>query len=362
MTQETSILIIGAGAVGAFYASRLAVAPNTSVSAVCRSSYTRVKSHGFNITSPSHGSYTWRPTHVFRDNTDARAAKLSWDYIVVSTKALPDAGDDSELLEGLVGKETAIVLIQNGLGVEEPYVARFPEASVSSAVTIISAAQVEPGAIRHNRWTRINSGPFVSGDMGKEREAKATELNQRFVELLTQGGIKDAAAYSHSKLQLLRWHKLIINATFNPSAVLSGGSTNSGMAHDVEMYIFLQDAMQEIKAVAEKLHGEFPKDFASPERILESTKKNTSGSKPSMLLDWEEGRRMELEVILGNPIRIARDAGLAMPRVQTLYALLKKGEFDEVLVYLGWMLIFTQPRKTATSEKRRRAESYESAS
>ena len=45
-----------------------------------------------------------------------------------------------------------------------------------------------------------------------------------------------------------------------------------------------------------------------------------------MLLDWQAARPMELEVILGNPIRIARRQGLDMPRLQTLYALLKMAQ------------------------------------
>ncbi|KAK4955407.1 hypothetical protein LTR28_006101 [Elasticomyces elasticus] len=45
-----------------------------------------------------------------------------------------------------------------------------------------------------------------------------------------------------------------------------------------------------------------------------------------MQLDWESGKRMELEVILGNPVRIAREQGLEMPRLQTLYALLKMAQ------------------------------------
>ena len=45
-----------------------------------------------------------------------------------------------------------------------------------------------------------------------------------------------------------------------------------------------------------------------------------------MLLDWEAGRPLELEVILGNPIRIARRKGVEMPRLQSLYALLKMAE------------------------------------
>jgi ketopantoate reductase len=70
----------------------------------------------------------------------------------------------------------------------------------------------------------------------------------------------------------------------------------------------------------------FPKEFATSDAILRSTQRNTSGSKPSMLLDWESEKQMELEVILGNPIRLAKEKGLEMPRLQTLYALLKMKE------------------------------------
>ena len=66
--------------------------------------------------------------------------------------------------------------------------------------------------------------------------------------------------------------------------------------------------------------------LATAEQVLASVRKNTSGSRPSMWQDWEKGRKMELEVILGNPIRIAREHELEMPRLQTMYALLKKAQ------------------------------------
>jgi 2-dehydropantoate 2-reductase len=113
----------------------------------------------------------------------------------------------------------------------------------------------------------------------------------------------------------------------NPSAVLSNGTTNNAMAMDPELYIHLKGVMDEVLSTAPKVLGTpLPKEFATSEAILKSTRKNTSGSKPSMLLDWENGKQMELEVILGNPIRIAREKGLEMPRLQTLYALLRKAQ------------------------------------
>ena len=324
------ILIFGAGAVGAFYASRLAHAPEARVSVVCRSNYDAVKSDGFTVHSPQYGTDLFHPYKVFPNPEAASTSTVkTWDYVVVSTKALPDVSDDSVLLERLVDSNTSIVLIQNGIGVEAPYAKRFPQATILSAVTIVSAAQPKHGIIKHNRWTRINIGPYVPAAYGGESKKRtsidqATIRNATFVGLLQVGGVKDAEAYDHAKLQLVRWHKIAINAAMNPSSVLSGGSTNAEMALDTEMYTHLKGTMDEVFNAAVKVTGvPFPEEFAPPEVILRSTRKNTSGSKPSMWLDWEQGKRMELEVILGNPIRIAREHDVDMPRLQSMYAILK---------------------------------------
>ncbi|KAK4944087.1 hypothetical protein LTR10_016420 [Elasticomyces elasticus] len=319
------ILFFGAGAIGAFYASRVALNPDTNVSVICRSNYAEVAKNGFRITSSQYSNYQWRPTRTFKSVQDAHKSGVTWNYVVVCTKALPDLSDDSKLIEPLIRPETAIVLIQNGLGVEQPYAQRYSQSSILSAVTIASCAQVSDGHIKHNRWTRINVGPYFSDSTSSSAKDKATAQNQTFVDLMLQGGdIKDAIADTHEKLQLVRWHKIAINASMNPSAVLSGGATNEEMSTDSELYIHLKGVMDEVLTTAPKVIGQpFPSSFASPEAILRSTQRNKSGSKPSMLLDWEAGKPMELEVILGNPIRLAKERGYEMPRMQTLYALLK---------------------------------------
>lgn len=325
--MSANVLIVGAGAIGAFYASRIAQVAGAAVSVICRSNYKAVKANGFQVTSPQYGDYTFVPANTFANPEEARKSGLKWDFIVVSTKALPDVSDDSTILEGLVSNNTAIVLIQNGLGVEAPYAKRFPHAVICSAVTIATCAQPEHGQIKHNRWTRINSGPYLPHlDLGKpeENDYKATLLNDAFITLLNEGGIKDASAYSHAKLQLVRWHKIAINASMNPSSVLTLGSSNNAMVSDDEMSRHIHGVMTEILETAPKILGApMPSDFATPEQIIKSTRKNTSGSKPSMAMDWEQGKKMEIEVILGNPIRIARERGFEMPRLQSLYAMVK---------------------------------------
>ena len=112
----------------------------------------------------------------------------------------------------------------------------------------------------------------------------------------------------------------------NPSAVLSNGAANARMSLDPELRIHLKAGMEEVFRAAEAVLGApIPKTLATADQILKSTERNTSG-RPSMLLDWHKGAPMELEVILGNPVRLARAKGIEMPRLQAMYALLKMAQ------------------------------------
>ncbi|KAF8605320.1 2-dehydropantoate 2-reductase [Ceratobasidium sp. AG-I] len=320
------ILIVGAGAVGCFYASRLHAEqgnPRVEVSLVCRSNYKAIAEKGVTLKTRSFGDYTFTPKHVFASVAEAGKHQEIWDYVVVTTKALPDVSDDSEIVVPLVTRgRSSIVLIQNGVGVEEPYRKRFPENPVLSAVTVISAEQVEPGVIVQNRWTRISIGAYTDG-IGKDERP---EYNRLFVELLKNGGVKDAEEYGENDLQMVRWHKIAINASMNPSSVLSNGTGNARMSQDPELRDHLRETMLEVFRAAEAVLGRpVPPSLATADKILTSTERNTGG-KPSMLLDWERGAAMELEVILGNPIRAAKAKGVDMPRLQTMYALLKMAQ------------------------------------
>jgi 2-dehydropantoate 2-reductase len=327
-TMPTRILVVGAGAIGAFYASRLACAPNVKVAVVCRSNLRAVNSTGFRISSPNYGEYTFRPHAVF--GSPAQAAtdhKQPWDYVVVATKSLPDVSDDSAVLEGLIGPKCSIVLVQNGVGIEQPFVTRFPQTTIITAVTIANAAQVQPGHIKHHAWTRISLGPFLERmavPTAEEAEEQAMQSCSRFVELLRAGGVADAEAFNATTMQLIRWHKCAINAAMNPTAVLAGCADNPTISNDLELGRHVVAVMKEILAVASKVtRSPIPPFLPSPEQVLTSSKRSSPGSKPSMLIDFEAGRPMELEVILGNPLRLARAYQLDIPRVESMYALLK---------------------------------------
>lgn len=281
------------------------------------------------------GNYHFTPHKVFpsiRAASEGVPTGSLWKYIIVTTKAIPDLLDDSAEIEPLVtpGVDgSRIVLIQNGLGIERPHRTRFPLNPIVSCVTVISAEQTKHGYIRQNRWTRISMGPYTDGkgDHGdREQNTKGQEATQSLAKWFAQGGIKDAEPHTEKELQLIRWHKLTINSAFNPSAVLSGGSGNAEMVSSDETRRHIAGCMDEIFTTAQRVLGtSFPPSLATPDKIITSTARN-KGAKPSMLLDWEGGRPMELEVILGNPVRIAREHGYEMPRLQSMYALLKSAQ------------------------------------
>ncbi|KKA27616.1 hypothetical protein TD95_001749 [Thielaviopsis punctulata] len=330
-----NVVYVGAGAVGCFYASRMHhPAEGVRVSLVARSNYAALQEHGVRMTTRSFGDYTFTPEAAYPSPASAALAAqqkgFSWDVVVVATKALPDVSDDSATIAPLISPHTVIVLIQNGVGVEAPYRTRFPATPIVSAVTVISAEQIAPGSVRQNRWTRISIGPYTDG-----RGTGATDLTQRGAQAVQDlarwwgalGGIKDVETHDEVALQVIRWHKLCINAAMNPSAVLSGGRGNADMAGDAELREHLRGVMEEIRAAVPRILGrEFPAELATPDAILASTDRN-KGARPSMLLDWEAGRPLELEVILGNPVRIARERGVQMPRLQALYALLRSAQW-----------------------------------
>ncbi|OAJ35853.1 hypothetical protein BDEG_20086 [Batrachochytrium dendrobatidis JEL423] len=324
---------VGAGAVGAFYGARLhqplnKASKETLVSVVCRSNYNIVNKKGFEIESPVYGSSVWKPHRVFNSCTQAAASGIQFDYIVVTTKALPEVRDDSVDISPVVTGISAIVLIQNGFGIEWPYRDRYPQSPIISCVTLVSCTQTKPGLIVHSRWARIYMGPFYTKNNPTQQpplalQTETTSNMTTLVDLFKQGGVDEAYMMDAIEIQLTRWHKLAINATFSPTSILGGGVGIASLLPDPTINEHARECMREVFEAGPKLFGRpFPSHLASIDSILENTKKNV-GFKPSMLVDWEEKRPLELEVILGNPLNLAKLHGVEMPRIQTLYALLK---------------------------------------
>lgn len=302
MNEHPEILLVGAGAVGSYYCGRLHKA-GAKVSVVARSDYEVVKEKGFIIVSHS-GGFTFKPEMVLKRADDYPRVP---DYIVVSTKVLPGI-NVPELIKGAVGPDTSIVLLQNGIDIESHIAAAFPGNEIISGLAFICVSRPAPGEIDHQDYGRLVIGKYPGG-----KSAKVDLL----CALFNSGGEK---CEIDEDVIAARWKKLVWNAPFNPISVLAGGATTKEMLEDKETYALVERVMNEVVLLAEK------RGHPLPANLVQLHIKYTQAMTPyktSMLLDYENGREMEVEAILGNAVRAAASVNADVPCIRTLYALLR---------------------------------------
>jgi 2-dehydropantoate 2-reductase len=299
--MHSRILVVGAGAIGGFYGGKLAQA-GCRVSVVSRSDYEVVKSEGIAVTS-ALGDFRFIPEKVIREVAEYGEPP---DYILVGTKVVPET-DTVKLIRPVVGPGTAIVLIQNGVEIEQPIAEAFPQNEIISGLAFIAVSRIGPGRIHHQAYGRLTLGLYPSG---------SSEKAARLAELLESTGVP---AELTMDVVTARWRKLVWNAPFNPVSVLGGGVDTTMILGNPEAARLIRKVMEEVCLVAKATGHELPPT------VIQENIDGTLAIKPyktSMLLDFEAGRPMEVEAILGNGVRAARREGVAVPHMESLYALL----------------------------------------
>lgn len=298
------VLVIGAGAVGAFYGSLLAQA-GAEVSVICRSDYDQVKQHDFIINSQALGRWNFTPAQVLKNVADFKGTP---DYILLCTKVIPTL-DRVALIRPAVGRNTSIVFIQNGVDIEQEMLNAFPKNEIVSGLAFICCNRVGPGEILHLAYGRLALGNLPNGISRK---------TVQLCELFNQSGIECGAI---DNIVTGRWQKCVWNAPFNPLSVLSGGLLTLDILQTQEP--FVRSIMQEVCVIAAASGHPLPDD------IVNINIENTYAMPPyktSMLLDYENGHPMETEAILGNALRAAQRLGVAAPHLKSVYALMKLRE------------------------------------
>jgi len=299
--MNPQILLVGTGAVGGYYGARLSQA-GARVSALCRSDYDLVKKNGIAIRSVS-GDYHFTPEKVVRAVDECRSEP---DYIIVATKVLPEINIPDTIRKKVFPK-TSIVLLQNGIDIEEPVASAFPENELISAIAFISVSRPEYGLIEHRDYGSIRLGRYPSG---------SSEKIELLAGLFRKGGVP---CEIDSDIVTARWRKLMWNAPFNPISVLAGGADTREMAESAPALMLARKVMEEIRTLAEKSGHPLPPSII--DGVIESALSMTP-SKTSMLQDYELKRPMEVEAILGNAVRIARRYDVHVPHLDSLYGLL----------------------------------------
>ena len=298
-----NVLIVGAGAVGALFGSALA-RQGARVSVVCRSDYDAVSRDGYDIHSSVFGDHRFRPERVYRNVADCREPP---DYLLLTSKVLENV-DRAALIRPAVGPRTVIVLIQNGVDIEPPIAAAFPENELLSSLAFVAVGRGAPGQVNH-----LSLGSLIMG---------------RYPAGVTPAAQALAAAFEAGKVPCkltenvigARWQKAVWNAVFNPISILGGVLDTNAMLRTEAEVAFARSAMQEVCDVAQAAgHPQSPNLI---EQMLATTKAMPA-YKTSMALDYENGRPMEIEAILGNTVRAGRKVGVATPNLDAIYALAK---------------------------------------
>jgi 2-dehydropantoate 2-reductase len=328
--SSPSILLFGVGSVGAVYLLQLQRAGCT-VTAICRSNYEAVQQNGFTITSERLGNTTYRPDHIVRTIKECPQDTI-YDYIIVTTKSFPGKQPSlaDQLRPALEGRpSTTIVLAQNGIEIENELAEAYPLNPLLSGVIYLPSTQTAPGIIDNPEMLNLLELGTFPADAPEAHKDSA----RRLADLMVRGG-GDATVLDD--IQVARWSKLLINASWNPISALSLCTDGDFLRSSKFAYELVWGIMMEIVVLARKI-GIPGVDEAAAEKRFAIAKERAdamTGREPSMLQDVRQGRLFEVEAIVGNTVRVGRKWGVSMPRLETVYAL-AKGRYEAMVMSMS---------------------------
>ena len=287
--------IIGSGAIGAYYGAKLAKA-GKNVHFLFHRDYDDVVAGGLQVDS-CDGSF-----HLDNVNAYDSADKMpKSDVVLVCLKSVNNSLL-ADLLPPLLHGNTLVVLIENGIGVEADVQKMFPDVQLAAGLAFICSAKTEPARVNHQCYGYINIGNYSCRDAA---------LVQRVVADFNEAGVK-AAEVEYNEA---RWKKAVWNMPFNGLTVVMNTQTDRLLANPSTRSL-VKDLMMEVVRAAQacgvKNIGE---DFA--DKMIQNTLDMTPYS-PSMKLDYDFGRPMEVYYLYTRPIEEARKAGYEMTKLQML--------------------------------------------
>jgi 2-dehydropantoate 2-reductase len=313
------IAIAGAGAIGGYIGARLAKAGADVVLFGRGPHLQAMQDRGLRVVSPD-GDFEVKPEVTGDLNAIGHA-----DVVFLGVKA-HGLTRLAPQLRPLLGPDTVVVSTQNGIpwwyfqgyggeldGLRLERVdpggviaAAIEPRRVVGSLAYFSTDIAEPGVIHHTEGNRISFG---------EPDGTRTERTKRIAEALIAAGFRCPVT---TRFRHEIWVKLLGNVAFNPISALTGGTLEE-LARHPEVSKVVRELMTETEAVAARLNIELPisidQRMAGAERV--------GAHKTSMLQDFEAGRPMELEAIVGAVVELGERLGVAMPATRTVYACAK---------------------------------------
>ena len=314
------IAIVGCGAVGSYYGAILCRA-GQDVHFLFRSDYDAVRKNGVLIRDEA-AEFRVHPTCA----KSPEEIGVS-DIVFIALKTT--ANDQfPNLLPSLIGPNTAVVTLQNGLGNEEQLAKIFPAEQILGGLCFVCLNRTAPGVVEYKAH-----GQVVLGEFQGPQQKRTHEIAALFNKAGIPCKVTDNIARAH-------WEKLIWNVPFNglgvagiagyesltsrhPSPVTRHSSvlTTDILLGDPRWEKLVRDLMHEVVAGANAQGLDVSETLA--EKQIERTR--TMGAyKASTLIDFERGQPLELESLFEEPLRQAKRAGVPMPRLEALCKVLRQ--------------------------------------
>jgi 2-dehydropantoate 2-reductase len=297
------IAVVGAGGVGGGFGAALAKA-GADVTFIARGAHlAAMKSEGLKIESP-RGDTHLAPTQA----TDDPKAVGKVDVVLFCVK-LWDVESAGEHIKPMVGPDTAVVPLQNGIDAPERLIPILGRDAVMGGVAQISASIIQPGVIRQ-------VGTFMRMIFG-ELDGKISKRGQDLLALCQKAGF-DAVLSEQIVTDL--WMKFILLAT--NSAVTAATRLPLGkLRDDPDVRAIMLACISEVVDVGRAKGIALPADALG--RTLEFIGHAPPAMKASMALDLDRGNRLELPWLSGKVVQLGRDLGVPTPTHDVLYSLLK---------------------------------------
>ncbi len=286
------IAIFGSGGVGGYFGARLAAA-GEDVAFLARGAHLdAMQREGLRISSPLGD------LHLPKVQAADRPQAIGTVDVVLFTVKLYDVDTAAATLAPLIGPDTVVITMQNGVDAMDMVARHVGVNHVAGGAAYIVAVIDEPGHIRHTVAQQLVFG---------ERDGRRSDRLVAFEEAGIRAGYQARAS---SDVQADLWTKFVRLATWSGMTTVTRAPM--GVVRSTpETYEMMMAAIQEVIAVGQAKGIHFPADLM--EGTLALIKNFPHGSKSSMLEDLERGRRLELPWLSGAVVRIGREVGVPTP-------------------------------------------------
>jgi 2-dehydropantoate 2-reductase len=296
------ILVMGAGAIGAYYGARLQQAGEDVVYCARGENLRALAERGLDITS-IRGDLKLAKVVA----TDDPREFAPYDLILFCVKVY-DTDAAAARIKGCLAPDGAILTLQNGVENEDRLTELFGAAAVMGGNARVGVELAAPGKIVHNTTGTIEFG---------ELDGRITPRADTIADAMRRAGILGELS---TNIRASRWDKLMWNAAFNTVTTLTRRTVGE-VLDDPEGYALIRNLMEEVRATARAEGIELSGERIA--QVLAHSNRNLRPLRTSTLQDLDRGKPLEVEALIGVVVKIARRDGIKAPFSEAIYALMR---------------------------------------